>query len=102
MIRDLRGAAADLRGQQQVQLRPTPVDNGKRLATIRRGEGEELRVSLDEYEGRPFLSIRVWRNGYPDPKRGVTIRIRELADFADGVAAALEEAKAAPTRGAAR
>lgn len=99
----LRDAAAALRAQQPGRAnRPAPVDRGKRLATIQRGDGEEVRVTWDEYEGRPFLSIRAWRNGYPDPKRGVTIRLRELADFADGIALALEEAKSLPAREVAR
>ena len=40
-----------------------PQDNGQRLATIprtSRGVEEELRVSLDEYQGHKFLSLRIW------------------------------------------
>lgn len=96
---DLRAAAQDLRqaypGKPQASA---PVDNGKRLATIVRGDAEELRVSWAEYEGHPFLSLRVWKKDssgswWPDKAKGLTIRLRELADFIDGVAAAVDEAK---------
>lgn len=61
-----------------------PVETGERLATMDRGRGVELRVSLDHYEDRPYVSIRLWernREGIWWPtKRGVTIRIRELGE----------------------
>ena len=41
--------------------RPTPpAENGERLATFPRGDGSELRVNLSTYQGRPFVSLRVW------------------------------------------
>ncbi len=76
-----------------------PEERGKRLATLRRGDSEELRLAWQEYQGRPFLSVRLWTRDdagswWPDKARGFTVRVRELADFADGVAAAVEEAEA--------
>lgn len=97
---DLREQAARLRERQGParENRPPPEDTGKRLATLKRdfkGRRSELRVSWAEYEGRPFLSLRQWNaddNGgwWPDAKVGCTVRVRELADFAEGVAAALD------------
>lgn len=59
-----------------------PEPSGELLVSIARGESEQLRVSLDEYEGHPFISIRLWamdRGGAWWPtKKGVTVRVREL------------------------
>jgi hypothetical protein len=94
---DLRGRAARLRGQ----LPPPPngghppEDTGRRLATCPRGHGEELRISWCEYEGNPYLNLRIWkrdqfqRGWWPD-KRGLAIRVRELPDLAEALAAALD------------
>jgi hypothetical protein len=53
--------------------------------------------------GRNFLSLRVWnrREGgwWPDKEKGLTVRLRELADFADGVAKAVELAAKEPRHG---
>jgi len=103
--RNLRASAQGLR--QAYPQRPAasaPVDTGKRLATIPRGDAEELRVSWAEYEGRPFLSLRVWKKDssgswWPDKAKGLTVRVRELADFVDGVAAAVDEARAYAAKG---
>ena len=100
--RDFRASAERLRAGNAL-FTPTsgkqpPVERGERLATIPRGDSEELRVVWDEYEGKPYLSIRVWTkdvNGgwWPDKTKGVTIRRRELAAFAEGFAGALERAE---------
>ena len=94
---DLRGRAAQLRGQ----LPPPstgghpPEDTGQRLATRPRGKDEELRISWCEYEGNPYLNLRIWkcdrfhRGWWPD-KRGIAIRVRELPDLAEALAAALD------------
>lgn len=98
-MHDLRARADNLR--QSLAPRggaQAPEDRGKRLATVPRSDNEELRVSWDSYEGRPFLSIRLWRRGeggwWPAKDKGITVRLRELADLAEGVAAALELAEA--------
>lgn len=71
-----------------------PQENGVRLATMKRGDDEELRVNWSEYNGKNFLSVRVWtRSGeawFPVKDKGVTIRLHELGDFAEGVGRALD------------
>jgi len=93
---DLRARAQSLRGQlpERRQSSPPP-EHGKRLGTILRPkDDEELRISWCEYEGHPYLSVRFWCRGddgqsWPDKHRGFSIRVRELADFADAIAEAL-------------
>ena len=94
---DLRGRAALMRSQ--LPPPPTgggpPQDLGHRLLTLPRGQDEELRLSLDAYEGRPFLNVRIWtrdadRRGWWPSKRGVTFKLRELADVAEALAEALD------------
>jgi hypothetical protein len=68
-----------------------PKPEGVRLATFERAEGE-LRWSFDTYEGKPFVSGRVWMRGpdgkfYPT-KKGISVRIKEI----DDVVSALEKA----------
>jgi hypothetical protein len=94
----MRASAEQLRqATGQGSRREPPKETGKRLATIPRGDDAELRVVWDSYEGKPYVGIRLWegRNGnmYPT-KIGCTVRLRELADFADGIALAIDEAKA--------
>ena len=93
---DLQAQADRLRQKtapQQHGDRKAPEENGVRLATINRSEDEELRLAWSEYNGRHFLNIRVWNrrdNGWwPDKTKGMTVRVRELPDFADGIAKAL-------------
>lgn len=92
---DLRGAAQRLRNQlPQRQHNKPPAETGQRLATIARSNDEELRVNWCEYEGKPYLSLHLWnrdRDGqwWPDGKRGMSVRIRELPDLAEAIAEAL-------------
>lgn len=77
--------------------RTAPVERGERLATIARSDSEELRVTWDAYEGRPYLSLRFWTRGadgqwWPEKAKGLTVRRHELATFAEGVERALERA----------
>jgi len=56
-----------------------PVENGERLATIPRRDGDELRLSWAEYNGHNFLNVRVWHkddNGtsFPYRDKGLTPR----------------------------
>ena len=97
---DLRGAASRLRNKTAPE-RPRagpPEENGVRLATIARGEDEELRLSWSEYNGRNFLNVRIWKRRedgwWPEKGKGMTVRLRELADFAEGVAKAVDMASA--------
>jgi hypothetical protein len=93
---DLRNRAGHLR-RRLPPRRSTgpPQENGQRLATIDRSETEQIRINWSEYEGKPFFSIRMWKRGddgqfWPDPKRGISIRVRELPDLAEGIAQALD------------
>ena len=77
--------------------REVPVETGKRLTTLPRGDREEVRVNWDEFNGRKFLNIRLWwlaDDGawVPDTKRGITVRVGELLPFQRAVAAAILEA----------
>lgn len=97
---DLRDAARQLR-----QVAPSspgsrgrpPQENGERLATIARGTDEQLRLSWAEYNGANFLNLRVWKRiedgWWPERGKGLTVRMNELADFAEGVAAAMDAAR---------
>lgn len=94
---DLRGSAAKLRAKQGPDKpKGPPEENGQRIATIARGDDEELRLSWAEYNGRHFLNIRIWRKAddgaawFPDKTKGLTVRIRELPDFAEGIAKAVD------------
>jgi len=74
---------------------PGPVENGQRLATFQRGASEEMRVNWASFNGHPFLALRVWHCGMdgvwrPDPKRGCTVKLRELQLFAEAVGTALD------------
>ena len=43
--------------------RKRPEENGERLASILRKEGDEIRLNWAEYNGHKFLNIRVWAEG---------------------------------------
>jgi hypothetical protein len=97
---DLRSRAQSLRGMlpDRRQSKPPP-EQERRLATIPRPkDDEEIRINWCEYEGHPYLSLRFWKRGddgqhWPDPKRGFSIRLRELPDVADAIAEALSLAE---------
>ncbi len=77
--------------------RTAPFERGERLATALRGDREELRITWTEYNGRHFLSLRIWTRDtsgqwWPTKDKGLAIRRNELADLAEGVAAALDRA----------
>jgi len=97
---DLRERARKLREELPPRRSATPpVENGRRIGTIERSADEQIRVNWSEYEGKPFLSIRMWKRGddgqwWPDGKRGMSVRIRELPDLAAAIAEALDLAEA--------
>ena len=100
------GSASNLRdkaGSLQHHLPPhrsgaPPEERGRRLATLPRGKGEEIRITWDSYEGRPYLSLRVWNQddhgGWWPTKVGFTVRLRELPDVAAAIAEAVDLAEA--------
>ena len=70
---------------QPGSCQPAPPES-RRLATFPRGEAEELRLELTAYEGRPFVSMRVWSRGtdgeWHPTRRGISIRLHELDQVA--------------------
>jgi len=61
------------------------------IATIEKSSDEEIRVSLREYKGHPFIDIRVyWKppEGEPGPtKKGVTLNPELFPEFKQAIAA---------------
>jgi len=93
----LRSNAQRLRGALPPRRQSTPpAEQGRRLATLPRPRDDaEIRLSWCEYDGHPYLSIRVWVKGddgqwWPDKHRGFSVRLRELPEVADAIGAALE------------
>jgi hypothetical protein len=75
--------------EQGTQTTEAPAERGRRLATFDRSTPkaeEEFRVSLDEYDGHPYVSLRVWSlmdgQWWPVKGRGCSVRIAECADLA--------------------
>ena len=86
-----RAAAQRLRSALDPSAGP---ERGSRIATLRRREGEELRVTLAEWEGETFVHLRVWRRDsrgrwYP-ARRGLALRAGELPDVLDALSAAAD------------
>lgn len=94
MSSDLQQKAAALRATQApAQEQRDAFDEGQLLAAIPRGDREELRIAWAEYKGHPFLSIRLWsvEGGKRKPTaKGITIKVKELADVADAIGQALD------------
>src|SRR3954453_4510432 len=96
----LRNRAGSLRRQFPERRQATPpTETGRRIGTIARSADEEIRVAWCEYEGRPYVSVRMWNrdsnNGswWPDPKKGMSIRLRELPGIAEAIAEAIDLAE---------
>lgn len=71
-----------------------PEDTGIRLAIFQRPEGE-IRFTWNVYEDRPYLRFQLWSKGddgsfWPVKGSGLSIRIKDLPDLADGVQRALD------------
>src|SRR5256885_12712511 len=76
-------------------LDPTaPVEFGTRIATLHRSDREELRVTLSEWEGERYVNVRLWRQArgrwFPDPRRGLSVRVGEFPDLLDALSAAAD------------
>jgi hypothetical protein len=97
---DLRNRGERFRHQLPARRTATPpTENGRRIGTIERSADEQIRVNWSEFEGKPFVSLRLWKRGddgswWPDGKRGMSVRIRELPDLAAAIAEALDLAEA--------
>ncbi len=89
------------RTQNQPPTQPAPEPSGRHLATFeRKGRGRapdtELRVVLDEYQGHPYISLRVWSRGqdglwFPT-RKGCSVRLGEAEDLADALGDAVRMA----------
>lgn len=88
---------ARLTGTQPTAAPPEP--SGEVLAAFRRtiatGPTQELRVSLDEFENHPYISIRVWQKGeggawWPVKGKGVSVRLSEATGVAEALLHATE------------
>jgi hypothetical protein len=93
---DLHERAQGFRNRHPQPSRATPPEEqGRRLATLERPKDrEEIRINWCEYEGNPYLNIRVWAEGHdgrfwPQRERGFSIRVRELPDVAEAIAEAM-------------
>ncbi len=79
-------------GRSKPPPSPAPEPSGRLLATFERpgrgrGPDTELRVSLDEYMGHPFINMRVWSRGsdgnwYPT-RKGLSVKLREAENLAE-------------------
>ena len=68
----------------------------KTLLELTRSETNKIIVSVDEYNGRKFLSLREWFKPEDKPewlptKKGLTIRTGELDRFIQAINAAKKE-----------
>jgi hypothetical protein len=93
---DLRERTRGFRSRNPEPGRATPPEEqGKRLATLKRPKDRaEIRITWSEYQGRPYLNVRVWAEGHdgqlwPQKERGFSIRLHELLDVADAIAEAM-------------
>ena len=69
--------------QAGAEDKPTAIDEGRVLVRIPRGDGaERLQVAVKEYQGKPFVDVRLWwrtdDGRYLPGKKGLSIRVREL------------------------
>lgn len=88
-FRAKQGPKGDQRGEPET---------GKILTTCKRPDGTELRIALREYEGKPWIDVRVWQldGGRMSPtKKGLGLKTRELPEIVEALVAAMEDLQAA-------
>ncbi len=77
------------------------TDNGDRVfAEIPTRRGEQLRIALSKFKGNTFVAIRVWYaddEGLKPSAKGINVKVDHLPAIADGIAKALEAARAEGT-----
>lgn len=84
-----------------------PAESGERLAVFPRGEGSELRVTLAEFNGNPFISLRVWEQNqagdwWPVKGKGCSVRLSEAGGLAEALARVASEPATPPATGRGR
>lgn len=69
-----------------------PPDPGHVLAELPRDDGSTLLVAVQRatQTGAPYLHVGVWRNGWPEKGRSVSVRVRELLPVLAALADAVE------------
>lgn len=72
------------------------------IATLRKREGEEVRIELCDYRGAHFLGIRVWLtddagNQVPTEK-GLTVPLRMAEPLMHAIGSTLSEARGAASQ----
>jgi hypothetical protein len=94
-----RAAAASRARQPQRTDAPAGLpDEGFQVATLMRSETEQVRVRIVTFNGgAPFMRLQVWTKGsdggwWPSKGKGMTVRLRELPDLAEGLVRAMAEA----------
>jgi hypothetical protein len=86
---------AELTGRQPpgASTAEAPRPSGELLTTFPRrgpnGAPQELRVALDEYQGHPYISVRLWERDRPT-RKGISVRISEAQGVADALVRALD------------
>jgi hypothetical protein len=79
-----------------------PAETGQRLAVFPRSRDQELRVSLAEYGGHDYVSLRVWamdQDGqwWPVRGKGCSVRLSEIGGLIDALCQ-VEERSMPPAR----
>ena len=71
---------------------PPPM-KGILLGTLDHKDGQ-IRIVWDEYEGRPYLSIRLWTTddgkAFWPSKNGFTVKLKDIPTLADAISQALD------------
>ena len=61
--------------------KPEPVP----LASFGRNDGREMKLTLDSYLGRPFISLASWQDGRPEKGRMLSVRVSEIPRVIDAL-----------------
>ena len=76
-------------------------ETGKILVSLKRVDGTELRVALREFQGKPWVDLRIWQPGelgtgtWTPTKKGLGLKTRELPEVVEALLAAMENLQAA-------
>lgn len=91
---ELTKKAQELRSNLPQERSGSPPEmKGQLLGTLSHKEGA-VRIVWDEYEGHPYLSIRLWtadNSGQLWPsKNGFTVKLRDLPTLGEAIGKALD------------